>query len=158
MKTKPAFTLAEMLVVIIVSGILTMLLTDSMDLVNRYVRRVSDNWQEGNGLLNGYRNLDALLQRCDSAREENGRLCFYRQDAEPAMLERTDSLLIYTQDERRDTLFRSLATLRPVFRQGEPELIDSLCLTVVYRRRKVALAFSINDRETILRLKREKLR
>lgn len=145
MNSKPAFTLAEMLVVMLISGIIVLSLFEGMNLVNRYGSFLTGRITSENGLLYGYQNLSLLFRLCDSLREEDAGLCFYRQDVRLAVVEQAGSLLICRQGEQADTLFRRMSGKRCLRREPDRVLVDSLWLSIFYGTEKLTFSFGISD-------------
>lgn len=142
----PAFTLPEMLVVIIVSGILFVAMFDGVDLVKRYTKRLAGEMLTGETLPDSFRQLDFLFQASDSVRVENGGFCFYWQGERQAVVEFRDSLLLSTRLERLDTLFRNVAGVRSVPERLRTWLADSLYVNVTDRGKQWCLSFGLVKR------------
>lgn len=141
-----AFTLAEMLVVMIISGIIFIALFEGVGLIKRYNIRMEGQIREGNSLFEGFRCLDVLFRECDSVCGESSRFVFFREEREWVVVERMDSLLVCSRGESRDTLFRSVAGFGGAGPEGSGTRVDSLRMVVVWRGKDVQLSFDVPRR------------
>ena len=137
-----AFTITEVLVVMLVSGILLLAIYEGMGTIKKYTNGLVSQLENSNELLGGMVRLEALLANADSVCRSEERYMFYGE-GEPVAVWRHDSLIIVEFPARRDTLFRSVRSLwdktLPTSDRGR---IDSLFVALELGDRSVLLGFA----------------
>lgn len=114
MSTKPmsAWTLPELLVVMILSGLIFLTLLDATDLIKRLTLHLTERWEVSGTTLNTFCQLDELVTRADSIYGQNEGLRLFCQDEELAFIRQVDSLLICDYRNRQDTMFHTVKELQ----------------------------------------------
>lgn len=99
-----AFSLPEMLVVLIIMGILFLLVMDGTALFIQFAQKKSNTIAENGKFYDGYYKLSELIVSADSLKmNENNQLYIYR--SLPGYLHISDSCLLFSfANERTDTL------------------------------------------------------
>ena len=107
-----ASTLAELLVVMIVIGILFLSVMDGMELTHRYFSRMTDRMAARQQAYEGYCRLESLFDRADSTTfDARNRVTVWLSDDRPVCLELRDSVLTASGDRFCDVLFRRVAKM-----------------------------------------------
>lgn len=145
-RTLKAFTLTEMLMVMIVSGILFIALFDGVDLVRRYTNRLTVKLTSGADLLDSFHRLEHLFRTCDSVQRKEDAYVFYREGEAQTVVETRDSLLCTIRVGRQDTLLQQVTSVRTVAVRGAPALVDSLAVSFIYRGRQLHFFFGLSRR------------
>ncbi len=116
-----ASTLAELLVVMIVAGVVFMTVMDGAGLLGRHISLVSRTIADNGRAYESYRNLENIVALADSVVEHNGAVLIYREGKPDFRLVQGDSVLQVQaygrvgwswQPESTDTLLRNVARLR----------------------------------------------
>ncbi len=125
-----ASTLAEMLVVILVSAVVLAAVMDGMGIFGRYTSGLAVRIGEGSRFRESYYLLEHMTSTADSLTEEEGRIAAWRGGQQAGVLYQRDSLLLVLRRQRTDTLFSGLASFvaYPLNREGQP---DSLVVSLV---------------------------
>lgn len=140
-----AFTLVEVLIVIILSGVLCLVLFDGLDLVKRSMYRVKQTLFDESDLLDNYCYLEGLFQRCDSVSIENSnKFSFYWENELKAVVEIKDSLVYTIRHGSSDTLLRKVTGFE--VRIQEPAgRVDSLSIWFLHKGRFLCFPFGIRE-------------
>ena len=146
MKTKsklPAFTLIEMLIVIILAGILFLVLFDGLGLVKRYMVRMKQTVFHRRDLLDSYRYLEGLFQRCDSVKLKNGNeFYFYWENELKSIAGIKDSLMYANSHEITDTLLRKVIGFKVRIKESAGS-VDSLTVWLLHKGRSLYFCFGV---------------
>lgn len=138
-----ASTLVELLIVMIISGILFLLLFDSLDIVRRFGNKLTDKLHQQSNALYSHQIMEGLFERSDSIQRQDNELRFYRYGTIKAFLA-VDSLhLLVRESERTDTLFDNLYTLKSHFIEEKSLLIDSLYVAITVGRDTIQLHYGL---------------
>lgn len=113
------FSLPEMLVVMIITGILFIGLFDGVGLIQRYSRTMYKRLEQGNELFYALRTMEELYYRCDSVLWDREFLHFYKEGKVIAILQEKEGCLWVQGGENRDTLLYRGALLKPKALAGE---------------------------------------
>lgn len=106
-----ASTLAELLVVMVVTSILLLSVTDGLTLFGRYARLITEKVTRNGEVWEGYCRLESLVASSDSlSLKPSGQVEVYL-DGEAAELSVIDSVLLFSREEERDTVLRSVASI-----------------------------------------------
>lgn len=92
-ESMPAWTLPELLVVMILSGLIFLALSEATDLVGRFTGYLTERWVRTEGELSACHRLDELISRTDSIAVQDAGLQLYCRDTSLAVLQVSDSLL-----------------------------------------------------------------
>ena len=140
-----AWTLPEILIVMVLTGLILMAALDGLDLVRRTTRFLRHRAGASMALMSGYQRVDLLFQQSDSLQGEEGGCRLFRQGQAIAGLKKEDGYLVCTFRDGRDTLLRSVVRLE-VRR-------DTLFLRMWDGRRELSLDFCLPSRpqETVRR-------
>ena len=136
-----ASTLAEVLILMIISGIVFLSVMDGIGLLRRFLDRASLRIAERTDQYAGYFRTADLAGMSDSLLAEDGRsVALYRRGVIDARITLSDSALVVLQaerGERADTLLRGVVRLRtvPEFQQGGR--IDTLIVELLTQRDSV---------------------
>ena len=103
-ESMPAWTLPELLVVMILSGLIFLALSEATDLVGRFTGYLTERWVRTEGELSACHRLDELISRTDSIAVQDAGLQLYCRDTSLAVLQVSDSLLCCDYRNRKDTL------------------------------------------------------
>lgn len=125
---KKAFTLAETLVVMVISGIVLISVLDGFTLFEKFRCRISGDIVSSAGAMQDYFRLERLFQSSDSITGDMGRMDFFRGGRAQAAIIIDGSLLVLTTDGRKDTLTRDLTASRIIYNEKYPGRADSLVL------------------------------
>lgn len=139
MNTEPisAWTLPELLIVMILSGLVFLALLDATVLVGRYTDYITARCVRTEGDLSACCRLDELLSRIDSMAVEDDVLQLYCQDVPLADLRVSDDSLLYCHyRNRKDTLLRGVEKME----LNGDTLIIQFCLS----REKIRYRWNIN--------------
>ena len=76
-ESMPAWTLPELLVVMILSGLIFLALSEATDLVGRFTGYLTERWVRTEGELSACHRLDELISRTDSIAVQDAGLQLY---------------------------------------------------------------------------------
>lgn len=103
----PAWTLPELLIVMILSGLIFLALLDATYFVRYFISDLTERWVRTEENLAACNQLGELLNQTDSIAEQDIGLRLYCRDTPLAMLQVSDdSLLCCVYKDRKDTLLR----------------------------------------------------
>lgn len=144
-----AWTLPEMLIVMILTGLTLMSALDGLDLLRRTTLFLRNRTAASMALMSGFQQVDLLFRQADSLLGEEEGCRLFRQGEVIARLNREDRNLVCSHRDGQDTLFRSVVRLE-VCR-------DTLFLRLWDGRRELSLNFHLPSRpqETVRRSARE---
>lgn len=144
-----AWTLPEMLIVMVLTGLILTAALDGLDLVRRTTFFLRNRAAASMVLMSGYQQMDLLFQQADSLLGEAEGCRLFRQGEMIAGLNREDENLVCRRRDGRDTLFRTVVRLE-VRR-------DTLFLKLWDDRRELSLDFYLPSRpqEVVRRSARE---
>ena len=126
-KRVPAFTLAEMLVVMVLSGIVLLAVFRGYSLFETLLKQAQGVLEADMKRLENRDRFMTLVSECDSIREEGRFMRVFGADGVRAELVRNDSVLtVVWTGGKTDTLFSGIVFFRTVFRDGSSGLVDSL--------------------------------
>jgi prepilin-type N-terminal cleavage/methylation domain-containing protein len=136
-----AFTIIEILMVMLISGILLLAIYDGIGTIKKYVGGVVAQMKEESDLLSGVEHLEALFSRADSVCMSGDRYLFYGAE-EPAAIWKQDSILIAELAGKQDTVFRTVQSTRMVSSASAPEKVDSFFVVIKLDDRSLCLRFT----------------
>lgn len=143
-----AFTLSELLIVMIISGIILFSAFEGISLIRRHTNRLSSQFNSGQDILTHYRLLEAIIARSDSLHTVADSLLLYRQGNKPlVLLHRGTSFIIAYPDfpERADTLFREVSAIRTASRYAYGKRSDTLFIHLEYSGKAFTLSFTLPE-------------
>lgn len=135
-ESMPAWTLPELLIVMILSGLIFLALLDATELVGRFTGYLTERWVHTEGELAACRQLDELINRTDSVGVQEVGLQLYSRDTPLAFLRVSDSLLCCNFRNREDTLLRHVEKMTL---HG-----DTLILQLCFPRGKIRYRWNIH--------------
>lgn len=106
-----AWTLPEILIVMVLTGLILMAALDGLDLVRRMTLFLRNRADASMALMSGYQRMDLLFRQADSLRGEEGGCRLFRQGEAIAGLNREGGNLVCIHQNGRDTLLRSVVCL-----------------------------------------------
>lgn len=139
----PAWTLPELLLVMVLTGILFLSALDGLDLLKRLMLRLQRETGYAYELQKNWELLDRIVMETDSIIPENRDFYLYREGREWICLQRDGGYLICRKEERRDTLFADVTNIRLVQTEDKQHAGDSLFVTLTARGRVYPLAFGL---------------
>ena len=141
-----ASTLAELLVVMVVSSIILLLLTDGLNLFGRYSQIITNRVLRNAEIWNSYCRLESLVTSADSLLlTPAGKVEVYNR-GEAGTLSLSDSILLFSRNDTRDTLFQTVTGMgiSPA-RYGN----DSLSITLSVNDERLRIAFAPRQKPNI---------
>lgn len=134
-----ASTLAELLVVMVVTSILLLSVTDGLTLFGRYTRLITEKVTRNGEVWEGYCHLESLVASSDSlALMPSGRIEVY-QAGVAAELSVGDSVLSFSREGKKDTLLCSVAGIDV---SASASGNDSLLVFIAIGQRRLRIAFA----------------
>lgn len=137
-----AFTIAEMLVVMIISGILFLCLFNATELAERYMSGLNTKFYSEQQLLDGFYRMDQLFQQSDSIKEIDKMFHFYQSDSCCATVGLIDSTLFCNKNIFTDTLFRRVISL-----EIKETHLDSLKIKLKHKDKLLIFDFGLRNQE-----------
>ncbi len=131
-----ASTLAEMLFVIVITGIVLACVIDGLGLFGRTASSLSGRLVENGRFRESYTRLEELVASSDSLTDHEGRVTAWRGGNPGVVLYQRDSLLLALVARQTDTLFSGVVSLA-LFPA------DSLSLVLARRGEAVRITFPI---------------
>lgn len=139
----PAWTLPELLLVMVLTGILFLAALDGLDLLKRLMLRLQRETRYAYVLQKNWELLDRIVMETDSIIPENNVFLLYREGREWIRLQRDGEYLICRKEERRDTLFSTVTNVRLVQAEDKQHAGDSLFVMLTAGGRVYPLAFGL---------------
>jgi hypothetical protein len=106
----PASTFAEILIVILVTGVVLAAVMDGLELFGRYASGLASRIVESGRMRESYYLLDHQVTSADSVTESEGHITAWRSGMEAAVLYQRDSMLLVVAHKSPDTLFTGVAS------------------------------------------------
>lgn len=128
----PAFTMAELLIVMLVGGIVFLMVFEGLNIVRQYSNLINRKLMEKTILLCGHQTLEILMEHCDSIRKNDSRIIFYSNapdTAENCLVIDSTNILLY-RGTSSDILFPNPILVDFHFLNEETSLIDSIFIAV----------------------------
>jgi hypothetical protein len=155
-KKLSASTLAEILVVILVTGVVLTAVIEGLGLFGRHTAGLSARIVESGQIREGYFLLDHLITTADSITHVEGRITSWRGGEPRGVLYLRDSMLLNSSAARPDTLLRGVIALNAI-PEGIDAPPDSVSLVLLDDNRMIRLSIPIITPGSIVR-QREILR
>lgn len=141
-----ASTIAELLVVMLMTSILLLAVTDGFTVFGRYLGIISEKVVYNKDVWNGYFRLETLIMSSDSLRvTHSGNVDVYRDD-DRMELRVVDSLLLFSKGEIKDTILYSVVGIDVL---SYPIGNDSLVVLLSIGGNRTRIAFSPNPKPKI---------
>lgn len=130
-KCLKAFTIAELLIYMIIAGIIFLSVMEGFSLMVRYSAARTEKIVSGSEYYNGYHRLTGLAMAADSiSAGEYDDIVLFLRGVPSAGLSVADSLLIAEKSGLRDTLLRNVARMRIIASDNVRNISDTLCIEV----------------------------
>ncbi|MCL2562128.1 MAG: hypothetical protein FWE10_07430 [Rikenellaceae bacterium] len=139
-----AMTLAEVLVMMIVAGVVFLAVMDGFGLLRRHAMKVAGRITENSSFYEGYYRLEELVANADSITRNDSGAIFWRGGAQAAGVALIDSMLIARYAAVSDTLMRRVEMLRLASRVGGGNVhgrVDTLAVVVRTGAGNLTVAF-----------------
>lgn len=136
-------TLVELLLVMIISGVLFLLLFDSLDIIRRFGDQLTDRINQKSNLLYSHQIMEGLFEHSDSIQKQDNQLHFYQYGASNTFLTIDSLHLLLHESNRVDTLFENLCHLTTHSVEENALLVDSFCITVQMGRDTIQLYYGL---------------
>ncbi|MDR0961937.1 MAG: hypothetical protein LBM62_05190 [Mediterranea sp.] len=133
--------MAELLVVMIVTGILFLLVFDGLGIIHRYNHILTERLWQKSHLLYSHQTLESLLEKSDSLCLYDHRLWVYTDGVTRQSLAVDSTYMVLHSDETADTLFKGLLDLRLYPANEDTRLIDSLIIELSIRKDTIRLHY-----------------
>lgn len=137
-------TLIELLIVMIVSGILFLMLFDSLHIVHRFGNALTDKISRKSTLLYSHQLMEALFEKTDSIRKEDDKLLFYTYGSSQCSLTVDSLQLILSDKNGNDTLFVDLKGLSTHALEETSSLIDSIHIVTMLGTDTIKLDYGLS--------------
>ncbi len=126
----PAFTLAELLVFMIIAGILFLMITEGFSMIKRYSYRKSERIIAGSTAYGNYHRFAGIILSADSlASVGTDRFELYTQGDFFFEISFIDSLCVVSNMNTRDTMFKQVSNWEGIIRR-HPYQADTLAITI----------------------------
>lgn len=139
----PAWTLPELLLVMVLTGILFLSALDGLELLKRLMLRLQRETGYAYELQKNWELLDRIVMETDSIIPENRDFYLYREGREWICLQRDSGYMICRKENRTDTLFAGVTNIRLVQTEDKQHAGDSLFVTLTAGGRVYPLAFGL---------------
>ncbi|MBQ4279829.1 MAG: hypothetical protein IJC16_07750 [Rikenellaceae bacterium] len=140
-----ASTLAELLVLMIVAGVVFLAVMDGLGVARRYFDRVADRIGSGQAQYEGYCRIESLAGRADSMTREADAVALWIPGEDPIRLTICDSALIVVTGNLRDTLLHPVAW--PAYDEASGTVrIDTLAFVLREKDRTLTLRMATPQR------------
>lgn len=130
--TLPAFTVAELLIVMLVAGIVFLMAFEGLNIVRKYSNLISRKLMEKSTLLCSHQMLEVLIEQSDSIRKNDRGVIFYSNaldNIESCLIVDSTNISLY-RGNTTDILFPNPIYVDYCFLNEEVGLIDSIFITV----------------------------
>lgn len=131
-----AWTLPELLVVMILSGLIFLSLFEATELIRRFSMQLTRKWGDTAEMLQAWQQLDGLISQADSVCRYNDGFQLYCHDSRFAEVILSNGLVLCDYRERRDTLFRHVSEIQIV--------ADTISLLVGTGLREIKYSWEVN--------------
>lgn len=128
----PAFTMAELLIVMLIGGIVFLMVFEGLNIVRQYSNLINRKLTEKTTLLLGHQTLEILMEQSDSIRKRDQRIIFYSDVSDTAenYLAIDSTNIILYRGTTSDILFPNLVCIDYGFLNEKTDLVDSIFITV----------------------------
>ena len=136
--TVSASTLAELLIVMIISGVVFLLVFDGIQISRKLSIRLASRLTQNNDLMSQYFILEELFQNRDSVSYSGNRLFFSKNGEHIENITLENNRLIVTRAHHTDTLFQQVTKWD--IKSSTPPEVDSLFLWIQIGKREIRLS------------------
>lgn len=128
----PAFTMAELLIVMLVGGIVFLMVFEGLSIVRQYSNLINSKLTEKTTLLSGHQTLELLMEQCDSIRKSDRGIIFYSDvsDTTENYLVIDSANIILNRGNNSDILFHNPVYVDFSFINENTMLVDSIFIAV----------------------------
>ncbi|MDR2653239.1 MAG: prepilin-type N-terminal cleavage/methylation domain-containing protein [Prevotellaceae bacterium] len=128
-----AFTLAELLVVMIIAGIIMLSIMEGFALIHRITFDKQTQITENMDIYDAYYHLENVISNSDSvATDDNGNLTFYNDSNYHSAIYKDNSCLIMNFAGISDTVLKNISELR-LIPKGLPYIPDTVAIDIAYQ-------------------------
>ncbi|MDR1347622.1 MAG: type II secretion system GspH family protein [Prevotellaceae bacterium] len=128
-----AFTLTELLVVMLIAGIIISGIMEGFSLVHRIILDRQAKITENMDVYDAYHHLENVITNSDSvAVDENNNLNFYRESDYQSSLYRENSFLTVKLANITDTVLKNVSSLK-LIKSELPYISDTVAIDITYR-------------------------
>lgn len=131
-----AFTTIELLVVMIITGILFLVLFNSILLFNQATQKIAEDYQQCNLDIIKYKSVDNLFKITDSIIYNNNYYFFYNN---------SNIISIH-----KDSLFNNTLYIKNISNQYNPRYIDSIIVTYINKGDTIELFWGVREQPYML--------
>ena len=128
-----AFTLAELLVVMIIAGIIMLSIMEGFALIHRITFDKQSQITENMDIYDAYYRLENVISNADSvATDDNGNLVFYNDGNYHSAFYKENSILTVNFAGISDTVLQNISELRLISKEL-PYISDTVAIDITYR-------------------------
>ncbi|MDR2293309.1 MAG: type II secretion system GspH family protein [Prevotellaceae bacterium] len=128
-----AFTLAELLVVLIIAGIIMLSIMEGFGLVRRITLDKQTQIAENMDIYDAYYHLENIINNSDSVvADNNGNLTFYADSDYRSLMYRENSFLLINFAGINDTVLKNISDLR-LIKNDLSYISDTVSIDITYR-------------------------
>jgi prepilin-type N-terminal cleavage/methylation domain-containing protein len=128
-----AFTLAELLVVMIIAGIIMLSIMEGFALVHRITSNKQSQITENMDIYDAYYHLENIVSNSDSVEvDDNGNLIFYRDSNYQSSVYKENLFLIMNFAGINDTVLKNVSALR-LIKKELPSVSDTVAIDISYQ-------------------------
>lgn len=136
MKTKnnciKAFTLVELLTVIIIAGIILLGITEGLSLIQRFVVSKQSQITKNIDIYDAYSRIESIIGNSDSvAISESNNLMFYSNNNYRSEIYKEESFLIITFETASDTVLQNISALN-LIKSDYSYVSDTVAVYILY--------------------------
>lgn len=124
-----AFTMAEVLVAMIIAGIILLCVMDGFGLFIRYAGRLEKEIFKGIEIYTNHYRFDLLIESCDTLYSQSDGTILIVQDEKQSALILNDSILTLETNEKKDTIFSDVEAL--TLKMGVDYTVDTVVVVLV---------------------------
>lgn len=134
-KKKLGYTIVELLVVMIISGIVILLVFEGISTLNKYNDKISYQIKETIILSRNIQILKNITQNTDSLNVDNGNILLLKKGECPYLLTRKNKYLLLVFKDKIDTLFDKILDLNVTREENELYTVDLLSILLKKNKR-----------------------
>jgi prepilin-type N-terminal cleavage/methylation domain-containing protein len=128
-----AFTLAELLVVMIIAGIIILSIMEGFALIHRITFNKQNQIIENMDIYDAYYHLESVIGNSDSVvTDDNGNLTFYNDSNYHSVIYKENSCLIMNFAGTNDTVLKNISELR-LIKKEQTYLSDTVAIDISYQ-------------------------
>jgi len=131
-KNIKAFTLVELLVVMIIAGIILLSITEGFNLLQRVISKKHVQIIENMDICDAYYNLENIIQNADSAAIDNENIVLYSFGEFRSSISNIDSLIIVNFANTDDTILKNASALK-LIKSNFVYIADTIAIDIRYQ-------------------------